>query len=215
MSLLDSARLVMIGDSITEWGRPPRTAPDYATALGHGYVAKVDALLRARRPGLRLRVLNRGVGGNTVRDLAARWDRDVLGLQPDWLSVMIGINDAWRHFDPVPARAAEAVPPAEFEQTYDLLLALARPRLAGLVVLGPFVVERDRADPLRRRTEEFAAIAARLAVRHGAQWIDTQAVIDGMLARQPAAAIAADRVHVGEAGHAAIAAAFVAAVVPG
>jgi hypothetical protein len=65
---------------------------------------------------------------------------------------------------------------------------------------------------MRRRMEEFAAIAARLALRHGAHWIDTQAVIDGLLGRQPAPVLAADRVHVGDVGHAAIAAAFVAAV---
>ncbi|MFN8378973.1 MAG: GDSL-type esterase/lipase family protein [Anaerolineae bacterium] len=44
-------------------------------------------------------VINMGVGGNTVRDLAARWESDVTALNPDWLSICIGINDVWRQFD--------------------------------------------------------------------------------------------------------------------
>lgn len=200
----------MIGDSITEWGRPSPDSPDYATALGHGYVALVAVQLAARWPARRVEVLNRGVGGHTVRDLAARWPRDVLDLQPAWLSVMIGINDVWRFFDP--QRKHEAVPPAEYEATLDRLLAAARPGVRGLVLLTPFYVEPDRADPMRRRMDEFGAIVGRLARRHDARLVDTQAVIDRLLAQHPPEVIAHDRVHVGPIGHEAFAQAFVAAV---
>jgi len=203
-------RLVMIGDSITEWGRPKPGAPDRATALGHGYVSRVAARLRERISAPGVEVLNRGVGGNTVRDLAARWEADALGLRPQWLSVMIGINDVWRHFDPV--RQAEAVPPDEFERTLGGLLAAARPRVRGLVVMTPFYVEPDRTEPMRRRMDQFGGIAARLAGRFDARLVDTQAVMDALMARAAPAAIAHDRVHVGAAGHAGLAQAFLQAV---
>lgn len=201
-------RLVMIGDSITEWGRPRPDSPDYATALGHGYVALTAQLLTARQPERRIEVLNRGVGGHTVRDLAARWQRDALDLRPDWLSVMIGINDVWRSFDP--QRQPEAVPPDEYEQTLDRLLAAARPHVRELLVLTPFYVEPDRSDPMRRRMDEFGGIVARLAPKHHARFIDTQRLIDDLLTQHSPEAIASDRVHVGELGHQTFATAVVA-----
>lgn len=200
-------RLVMIGDSITEWGRPAPTAPDYATALGHGYVALTARQLAARFPAQRIEVFNRGIGGHTVRDLAARWSRDVLDLSPDWLTVMIGINDVWRFFDP--ARQADAVPPAEYEATLDRLLAAARPRVSELVLLTPFYVEPRRTDAMRQRMDQFGAIVARLAPRHGARLIDTQAIIDRLLEFHTPEVIAPDRVHIGEIGHHAFADAVV------
>ncbi|MBI5424552.1 MAG: SGNH/GDSL hydrolase family protein [Opitutae bacterium] len=200
---MNPLRLVMIGDSITEWGRPAPTAPDYPTALGHGYVA----LTAQRLAGKNIAVLNRGIGGHTVRDLAARWQRDVLDLSPDWLTVMIGINDVWRFFDP--QRQADAVPPAEYEATLDRLIATARPRVREIALLTPFYVEPNRADAMRRRMDEFGAIVARLAPRHGARFIDTQSIIDRLLALHAPETIALDRVHIGDLGHAAFADAVV------
>ena len=85
-------KIVLIGDSITDCGRRNEPFAPY----GAGYVKFVRALLLARYPELGLEVVNRGIGGNTVRDLARRWDEDVIAEQPDWLSVKIGINDVWR-----------------------------------------------------------------------------------------------------------------------
>ena len=42
---------------------------------------------------------NSGVSGNTSRDLLQRFDSDVVALNPDWVSICIGINDVWRQFD--------------------------------------------------------------------------------------------------------------------
>lgn len=196
---MNSPRLVMIGDSVTEWGRPGPDSPDRATALGHGYVSIVAAWLRAERPHRPLEVLNRGVGGNTLRDLAARWDRDVVALRPDVLSVLIGINDVWRHFDP--ERQTEAVPPAEFEATYDALLARTRPSLRRLLLLAPCYAQPDRTDPMRRRVDEFGAIVARLAARHDAAFVDLQAEVDTLMRRHAPEVVAHDRVHLGPLGH--------------
>lgn len=200
----------MIGDSITECGRPKAGAPDHATALGHGYVAKVAARLRERVAAPGVEVLNRGIGGHTVRDLAARWETDVVALSPHWLAVMIGINDVWRYFNP--ARRAEAVPPDEYEGTLEALVVRSQPHVRGLVLMTPFYVEPDRNEPMRRRMDEFGGIVARLARRHAVPCIDTQAVMDGLMARIPPETIAHDRVHVGDAGHQALAAAVLAAL---
>src|SRR5437762_2767741 len=85
-------KVLFIGDSITDCGR--REGPH--APYGNGYVALARTFLLARYAELGLEVVNRGIGGNTVRDLAARWQDDVIAEQPDWLSVKIGINDVWR-----------------------------------------------------------------------------------------------------------------------
>ena len=62
-------------------------------------MALVEALLHSFYPELGIRVVNMGISGNTVLDLKARWETDVLELKPYWLSIMVGINDVWRQFD--------------------------------------------------------------------------------------------------------------------
>ena len=71
-------------------------------------------------------MLNRGVSGDTVRELKARWQADVLNLKPDWLSVCIGINDVWQQFDGK-HEGQSHITLAVYEKTLDALLAIARP----------------------------------------------------------------------------------------
>src|SRR3954452_17883523 len=93
-----NSKLLMIGDSITDCERARPVGEGLFAALGKGYVSLVDALLGATYPEREIRVVNMGSSGNTVRDLKSRWRTDVLDLRPDWLSMMIGINDVWRQF---------------------------------------------------------------------------------------------------------------------
>src|SRR5882724_7395995 len=70
-------KIVFIGDSITDCGRRDEAAP-----YGNGYVSLVRNLLLARYPEQQLTIVNKGIGGNTTRDLAARWKKDVILEQP-------------------------------------------------------------------------------------------------------------------------------------
>lgn len=99
MNIPPNSKLVMIGDSITDCDRTRPIGEGLFGAQGKGYVSLVDGLLTARYPAHRIRVVNMGTSGHTVRDLQGRWQTDVLDLKPDWLSILIGINDVWRHFD--------------------------------------------------------------------------------------------------------------------
>jgi len=93
MLLAPERKIVFIGDSITDCGRTRPVGEGLFNALGNGYVSFIDAFLGATKPELRLRVVNMGCGGNTVRDLEGRWKADVLDLKPQYVSCMIGIND--------------------------------------------------------------------------------------------------------------------------
>lgn len=209
MTAASSLHLLFIGDSVTDCGRARPVGNGSPAALGHGYVALVDAALRARHPGQPPEVTNMGVGGDTTRDLLKRWETDVLALRPDWLSVMIGINDVWRYFDPV--RKPEAVPPDEFRKNLAGLIARTVPRPRRLVLMAPFYIEADRGEPMRARMDAFGAIVADLARQHGATLVDTQAAFDRALQQHAVRDLAPDQVHPTPLGHQVLAQAFLAA----
>jgi lysophospholipase L1-like esterase len=207
---MPATHFLLIGDSVTDCGRARPVGQGSPAALGDGYVALVDAALRSRQPANPPRVTNMGTGGDTTRDLLKRWDADVNALRPYWLSVMIGINDVWRHFDP--ARSAEAVGPDEFRRNLNELVMRTRPAPRRLFLMTPFYVEPDRADPMRARVDAFGAIVAGLARRHDAILVDTQAAFDRALAQHPFVDLAPDRVHPTPLGHRVLADALLASV---
>jgi lysophospholipase L1-like esterase len=204
------SKLLMIGDSITDCGRA-RPLADTPDALGTGYVSLINACLTAVMPQTRIQLINMGISGNTVRDLAARWERDVLAHRPDWLSIMIGINDVWRQFDAwLPSEST--IDLEEYRQTLEKLIQTTRPYLKGLVLMTPYLIEPDRADPMRAKMDAYGAAVGELAGRYTAVLVDTQAAFDTVLAELEPQALAADRIHPNLAGHMILARAFLQAV---
>lgn len=211
MLLKPRQKLLFIGDSVTDCERARPVGEGLFDAIGKGYVRLVDGLLMAAHPEAQIRVVNMGCSGNTVRDLASRWDADVVAHKPDWLAVMIGINDVWRQFD-LPRQGEKAVPLDEYRATLDELVGRTRPILSGLVLMTPYFIETNRDDAMRVRMDEYGAAVKDVAHRHRAIVVDTQAAFDRLLAHQHSAAIAWDRIHPNHLGHAALARAFLEGV---
>jgi lysophospholipase L1-like esterase len=201
----DGQTIVFIGDSITDCGRRDERAP-----YGDGYVSLVRALVSARHPQPRLNWVNRGISGNTVRDLAARWESDAIAPGPDWLSVMIGINDVWRAFGDNPAGA---VPIGEYAQTLESLLRRAVDATGcRLILADPYLIEPDRDEPQRAMSDRYVEVVGELAAKFDAVHVRTQQAFDAVLAVSAPDFWADDRVHPGLPGHAVIADAFLRAI---
>lgn len=211
MKIQAHQKLVMIGDSITDANRTKPIAEGLFDPLGRGYVTFVDSLINTYYPERQIRIANVGTSGNTVKDLASRWQTDVLELKPDWLSVMIGTNDIWRQFD-TPKLTEGHVLPEEYERIYDDLLAKTRPLLKGLLLARPFFVESNLSDAMRARMEEYAKIVQRLAKKYDALYADPQAGFDAALKHCHSSALSWDRVHPNQTGHMIIAKAFLDAL---
>lgn len=79
-----------------------------ASAPEHSYPARLEARLRAAMPGVALRVLNRGRGGEEVSDMLARLERDVLAARPTLVVWQAGANAVLRGMAPEAFRAAMA-----------------------------------------------------------------------------------------------------------
>lgn len=204
MRLKAGQKIVMIGDSITDAGRREIEPP-----YGVGYMTLVRSFVTALYPPLGLTWENRGIGGDTVRHLDARWTADVVDERPDVLTVMIGINDVWRAFGDNPH---EAVPDDEYRATLTRLVCAAQETAdLDLYIGSPYMIEADRNDPMRAAMDARGAIAREVAAEVGATFIDVQAAFDRALASTDHTDWADDRIHPNQPGHAVIAIAFLRA----
>ncbi|XEC93979.1 SGNH/GDSL hydrolase family protein [Paenibacillus tarimensis] len=211
MKLEHGEKLVMIGDSITDTGRKRPIGEGRNADIGNGYVAIVDAMLQTVYPELGIRVVNMGIGGNTVLDLKDRWDTDVLELKPDWLSIMIGINDVWRQFD-TPFQKETHIGIETYERELRALIQRTKPQLKGLVLMTPFYIEPHPEDAMRARMDEYGAVVKQIASEEGAIFVDTQAAFEPLLKHLYPAALCWDRVHPSMPGHMTLAKAFLDAI---
>ncbi len=179
-----SARLLFVGDSITDAGRD-RTDP---ASLGEGYVSLVakevdDAV-----------VLNRGIGGDRAVDLERRWAIDVVPAAADVLTVYVGVNDTWRRFDADDPTSAD-----DFESTYRRLLdAVDVPRL---ILVEPFLVPvRPEQDAWLEDLDGKRAAVARIGADRGAVVVPLHRLMTQAAAEHGPEAIAYDGVHPTAAG---------------
>jgi lysophospholipase L1-like esterase len=211
MKIERGSTLLMIGDSITDCARARPIGEAVSWDIGNGYVSLVNALLGAACPRDDIRIRNLGTSGNTVRDLADRWQADVMDLKPDWLSVMIGINDVWRQFD-APLQKEWHVGLDEYSATLDQLVSTARPHLKGLVLMSPYFIEPNRDDPMRAMMDCYGQAVRRVAKRHDAIFVDCQAAFDDILTVVHPVALAGDRIHPTLTGHMILARAFLEAL---
>lgn len=211
MLIENNSKLVVIGDSISDFERARPVGEGLFGAIGKSYVALVDAFLKTAYPESRIRVVNMGTSGNTIKDVKNRWDTDVLDLKPDWLAVLIGINDVWRQFDS-PLITESHVGPAEYENTLNSLVECTLPKISGCVLMTPFFMEPNKNDPMRARMDEYGVIVKNAAKRNHVLCVDLQAAFDSYFRYYYSASIAWDRVHPDPVGHTIIARAFLNAI---
>jgi lysophospholipase L1-like esterase len=170
----EGTRLLFIGDSITDmkWGRNEKDRNHY---LGHSYVYLIASRLGVDMPQARLEFFNRGISGNKVSDLKARWQKDAINMKPDLLSILIGVNDV--------SRGGTL---KQWETDYRFILDASRKAKADLplVLLDPFVLRSGRLkipeawEKWRAKVDKYGAIVAQLANDYDAIHVKTQKVFD-------------------------------------
>ena len=207
MRLKEGQKLLFIGDSVTDCDRAKPEGEGSSQALGNGYVSIVDGFLQSTYPELGIRVVNKGISGNTVRDLKARWQEDVIDQKPDWLSIMIGINDVWRQFDS-PLIKEKHVYLDEYRDTLTNLVRETKQVVENIVLMTPFYIEPNADDHMRSKMDQYGKTVAAVANEIGCLFIDTQAAFNKVLAHTYPAAIAWDRVHPNATGHTILAKSF-------
>ena len=84
--------IVALGSSSTEGAG--------ATKPERSYPSRLAVALRARFPGMDIRVVNRGVSGELAPQMVARMERDVLAEKPDLVIWQLGTNSVLHDLDP-------------------------------------------------------------------------------------------------------------------
>jgi lysophospholipase L1-like esterase len=188
------------GDSITDAGRDRKregNAND-ARAMGRGYVFMAASRLLADHAGAGLKIYNRGISGNKVFQLAERWDEDCLALEPDLVSILIGVNDIWHKLNGRYDGTVEV-----YERDYRALLARTRRALPAvkLVVCEPFVLRCGAVnDEWFPDFDRYRAAARKVAGEFDATFVPFQSMFDRAVEQAPPEYWAADGVHPSIAG---------------
>ena len=201
---MEQKLILFMGDSITDAGRS-RTD---LTSLGCGYPNPIAGHMGAAYP-YQYKFLNRGIGGHRIVDLYARIKADMINLKPDYMSILIGINDVWHEIG-----GHNGVDAQKFEMVYGWMieeLLKALPDLK-LMILEPFVLPGsatrnneeypDRWEYFRTETDLRRAAAKRLAEKYNLVFVPLQERFDAANADAPEDGYwLADGVHPTAAGH--------------
>ncbi len=198
---IQGLRCLFQGDSITDGNRGRNEDPNHI--MGHGYAFSIASRIGADFPEAGHRFFNRGISGNTVTDLAGRWQKDTLDLKPNLLSILVGINDAHA----VVSRRSNAADSSSFEKTYrDLLDQALQQDPNMLLVLGlPFVYpvgdRKQQWANWEEQTKMRSDIVRTLAKERNALLVDYPAVFDKAIKRAPAEYWIWDGIHPTVPGH--------------
>lgn len=195
----DLDRIVFAGDSVTDMGSVNPVGEGLFDNVGRSYVRVIENMLAVYYPERRIRVTNSGISGNTSRDLLQRFDRDVVDLKPDWVSICIGINDVWRQFDS-PAILSDAVDTEEYEKNVEQMILKVKDSVKGIFILTPYYMEPNREDMMRKRMDEYGAICKKLADKYGCIFVDFQKMYEDYCKIRHSSYIAWDRIHPNQVG---------------
>ena len=192
------------GDSITDCARV-RENDNYR---GSGYATMVSGVLGAKSP-YQYTVYNRGISGNRVVDLYARIRKDMICLKPDYISILIGVNDVWHEVSHQNGVDAE-----KFELVYNLLIEELKRDLPGvkIMLLEPFVLPGSatcnteenptRWEYFRKETALRGEATRRVAEKQNVVFVPLQELFDKANADASADGYwLADGVHPSAAGH--------------
>ncbi len=194
-ALIESGDTILFqGDSITDAGRTrDLPAPNSDAALGRGYAWLAAAELLLEKPDTKLKIYNRGVSGDKVYQLTDRWQADCLDLQPNVLSILIGVNDFWHKLKHGYAGTLE-----KYETDYRALIKRTKNALpkVKLVICEPFTLKVGSVDDSWfPEFDGYRAAAKKIAEESAATFVPFQTMFDAAAKIAQPGLWAADGVH--------------------
>ena len=185
------------GDSITDANRNR----DHDEHLGYGYALLTGSQLMYDHPG-ELRCLNLGVSGDRITDVYARVKEDIINLKPDYMSILIGVNDVAHELT-----MQCGVDTVKFEKIYCMLIDEIKEALPDIkiIILEPFVLKGPATEKLwdgfDTEVKKRAAAAKRVAEKYDLQFVALQDKFDAACKLADTAWWSGDGVHPSFAGH--------------
>lgn len=180
-------KILFQGDSITDAGRNYDDPHD----LGGGYPKYAAAALIAAHPEVDFEFIDLGISGNQTKHLVERLESDFIDIQPDIVSIMIGINDTWHH-----AETGDWIPEDIFEERYRAVLAAVRERTsAKIVIMEPYLLPVPDLAGMRADLDRKIVIVRKLARKFADVFVPTDGLLASALVGREVSDFSGDGVH--------------------
>ena len=185
------------GDSITDADRRRDNESNY----GYGYPNLVASYYLKNMPG-KISFINKGVSGDRIVDVYARIKMDIINLKPDYMSILIGVNDVWHELNEQNGVATE-----KFEKIYSMLIEEIKEDLPDIkiTILEPFVLKgpatTEKWDLFSAGVKEKALAAKKVAEKYGLNFVELQKKFDEACEKAETTYWLTDGVHPTAAGH--------------
>ena len=201
-------KILFQGDSITDAGRDKRNYHE----LGNGYPKYAAEAIRAAFPEVEFEFINFGISGNRSGQLFDRIYVDGLAFEPDVISILIGINDAWHRHGSNKILTTDE----QFELNYRCILERIKNETnAKIVMICPFYLDAEVNAHLRADLETIIPIVERLAKEYADVFIPLDSIFAEAMKTQPEPLwFSADGVHPNENGSRFIGGVYADAVAP-
>ena len=187
------------GDSITDANRVDDNEDNFG--LGCGYPLLVSAEL-AKAKVNELKFINRGVSGDRITDIYARIKEDIINLKPDYMSILVGVNDVAHELT-----MSCGVVTEKFEKIYGMLLEEIKEALPQIkiIIMEPFVLKGSATtelwDSYKAEVKAHGEAAKRVAEKYGLCFVELQSKFDEACADTDTRYWSVDGVHPTAAGH--------------
>lgn len=191
---------------MTDAGRDRSNPKD----MGEGYPKYASAMIQDSFPDTEFEFVNLGISGNRTEHLVARLASDFIDIQPDILSIMIGVNDVWHH------HAFEMIETTDeyFEANLRKILSEVKEKTnAKLLLIQPILLDVPDKAHMRPELERKQAIVARLAEEYADVYLPMDVIFHTEAEEDPTY-YAADGVHPTPDGACYIGEAYLHAVTP-
>ncbi len=157
-------RILFQGDSITDAGRDRRNYHD----LGNGYPKYAAELINKAHPDMDIEFINLGISGNRTCQLFDRLYKDAIELQPDIISILIGINDIWHRY----GGNKIATTDEQLELNYRTILQELRAKTnAKIMMISPYLLECEGKENVREDLKRVLPIVEKLAAEYADMFV--------------------------------------------
>lgn len=152
--------VLFVGDSITDCDSY-NPVKHTRTHMGYGYPMMAMAKIDFEEPE-KYTFLNRGISGNRIVDIYARMKKDILNLKPDYISILVGVNDVWHELDDQNGVSAE-----KYERIYKMLVEEILQELPDvkMAIFEPYVLPGSCTVSTEEQPDRWENFSSEVAAR--------------------------------------------------
>ena len=187
------------GDSITDANRDDENHFNFG--LGCGYALLLASEIEKKNKG-EIRFINRGNSGDRITDVYARIKEDIINLNPDFMSILIGVNDVSHELT-----MNCGVSPKKFRMIYEMLVEEITESLPEIkiFILEPFILKGTTTEKLwsdfNSEVRKMAEVSRQVAEKYNLDFVPLQEKFDELSSDGDTGYWSVDGIHPTSAGH--------------